>query len=106
MNTNDYQKLIDDLDSLKDYCEEMSRNEPRASWKQDIQMLQEAMDIISDYERMAEYSKRMVLHYETKDKAVSRNGILCCPACGKKVSYNHTHCHWCGKKIGWGNERR
>ena len=21
--------------------------------------------------------------------------------------YNHTHCHWCGKKMGWdGNQRK
>ena len=23
------------------------------------------------------------------------------------VQYNHTHCHWCGKKMGWdGNQRK
>lgn len=103
---NTYEKLIKDLDSLKDYCEEMSKNEPHASWKKDIPMLQEAMDIIGDYERMAECSNRMIQHYETKAQPVRKNGLLCCPVCGKKVPFNHSHCHWCGKKIGWGDARK
>lgn len=101
MAAGDYQKLIGDLDSLKDYCSEMAREQPHASWKKDIATLQEAMDIISDYEKVAPEVGRMSQHYEKADKPIHKSGVWVCPACGKKIPYHHSHCHWCGKKVGW-----
>lgn len=100
---SNYKKIVDDLDSLKDYCSEMAREQPRASWKQDIDTLQEAMDIVSDYEKVAVNEARMSQHYEMTAKPIHKNGIWTCPACGKKIPYHHSYCHWCGKKIGWKN---
>lgn len=64
--------------------------------------LTQAMDIIYDYQSMADEHKRMVEKYETEAPVIKRGmDFYCCPACGKRTSQNHTHCHWCGKKLGW-----
>ena len=64
--------------------------------------LTQAMDIIYDYQSMADEHKRMVEKYETEAPVIKRGmDFYCCPACGKRTSRNHTHCHWCGKKLGW-----
>ena len=44
---------------------------------------------------------RMIQHYETMAKPVHRSGVWCCPSCGKRIQYNHSFCHYCGKRIGW-----
>lgn len=63
--------------------------------------LTQAMDIIYDYQSMADEHKRMVEKYETEAPVIKRGmDFYCCPACGKRTSRNHTHCHWCGKKTG------
>lgn len=63
--------------------------------------LTQAMDIIYDYQSMADEHKRMVEKYETEAPVIKRGmDFYCCPACGKRTSRNHTHCHWCGKKLG------
>lgn len=93
--TSDYRKIMDGLDSLKGECMTGSGSET----------LQEAIDIISDYEKTVAGLNRMVKHYETPEKARRiEAGVYVCPACGKRVSYNHSHCHWCGKSIGWVNK--
>ena len=85
-----YNALIEILDNLKDRCE----NEEAAA-------LQEAMDIISDYEAAVKNEAMMSKHYETVAKPIQKSGVWVCPACGKKIPYNHSYCHWCGKKVGW-----
>lgn len=60
--------------------------------------LTQAMDIIYDYQSMADEHNRMVEKYETEAPVIKRGmDFYCCPACGKRTSRNHTHCHWCGK---------
>lgn len=60
--------------------------------------LTQAMDIIYDYQSMADEHKRMVEKYETEAPVIKRGmDFYCCPACGKRTSRNHTHCHWGGK---------
>ena len=69
--------------------------------------LTQAMDIIYDYQSMADEHKRMVEKYETEAPVIKRGmDFYCCPACGKRTSRNHTHCHWCGKKLGWSRRSR
>ena len=99
--SKEYQKLINDLDSLRDYCKEMAREQPNGSWRNDIESLQEAMDIISDYEKVVSDSNRLIQHYETEARPINRSGVWCCPECGRRVQYNHSHCHYCGKRMGW-----
>lgn len=87
--SKEYQKIIAALDDMKDQCS-------------DIAALQEAMDIISDYEKVVADSNRMIKHYETPEKArrVTEN-FYSCPNCGKGIQFNRSHCQWCGKRIGW-----
>lgn len=84
----DYKDIIESLDGLKDHCEIGPA-------------VREAMDIISDYEKVAVDAARMSQHYETVAKPIMKSGVWVCPACGKKIPYHHSFCHWCGKKIGW-----
>lgn len=98
---NDYKDIIASLDGLKDHCDDMARGEDTEIWKQDVEALQEAMDIISDYEKVAVDAARMSQHYETVAKPIQKSGVWVCPACGKKIPYHHSYCHWCGKKVGW-----
>lgn len=63
----------------------------------------QAMDIIYDYQNMADEHNRMMEKYEREVPVIKRGmDFYQCPACGKRTSRNHTHCHWCGKKLGWG----
>lgn len=86
----EYNALIEKLDNLKDRCE-----------KEEEAALQEAMDIISDYEKIAVDAARMSKHYEMADKPIYKSGVYVCPVCGKKIPHRHSYCHWCGKKVGW-----
>ena len=101
MAAGNYQELINNLDSLKDYCYEASKQHLGRAWGDDVATLYEAMDIISDYEKVAPEAARMSQHYETVAKPIHKSGVWVCPACGKKIPTNHSHCHWCGKKVGW-----
>lgn len=56
---------------------------------------------LQDYHSLAEQHGIMVKKYTIEQKPVWRNGIWCCPACGKKVQYHHSYCHICGKRVGW-----
>lgn len=94
--SKDYKKIISGLESLKVRCKDGIGIE-----EQDIENLREAMDIISDYEKAVTTLSRMQQHYESQDRPIQKSGVWCCPACGKRIQYNHNHCHWCGKRAGW-----
>ena len=87
----EYQEIIDRLDCLREH--NLTETE--------LSVLQEAMDIISDYEKVVSELNRLLQHYETEAKSINRNGAYCCPECGRRVQFNHSHCHYCGKRIGW-----
>ena len=71
------------------------------------QAITDAMDIIYDYQTMAEAHAQMIEKYEKESAVISRGmDIYQCPVCGKRVSRNHSHCHWCGKKLGWKSVRQ
>lgn len=102
--SKEYQNIIKQLESLKDHCSEMAQDGD-APWKNDVAALQEAMDIIADYEKVVDQNNRMAAHYETAEMTIKRQaGIYVCPACGKRVQVGHTHCQWCGKKVTWDRE--
>lgn len=87
-----------------EYSQKITEGDPK-----DVEMaerieeaLTQAMDIVYDYQSMADEHKRMVEKYETEAPVIKRGmDFYCCPACGKRTSRNHTHCHWCGKKLWW-----
>lgn len=67
--------------------------------------LTEAMDIISDYEKVVESLNRMTEQYERPEMTRKiAAGVYVCPNCGKRVQIGHSHCHWCGKRVSWDRE--
>ena len=102
--SKDYQKIIEQLERLREHCSDMAKGGDEV-WKDDETALQEAMDIIHDYESIVASHNRMVEHYETADMTIKRQaGVYVCPNCGKRTQVGHTHCHWCGKKLSWDRE--
>lgn len=67
---------------------------------------EELESTLLDYHDLARQYEDMLTVFYYEEKPVFRNGIWLCPKCGKRIAYNHTHCHWCGKKIGWARTRR
>ena len=68
----------------------------------ELAAVENAIDIISDYDKAAQLSGRLTSEYETAIKAVRMGeNYFACPRCGKRVAYNHTHCHWCGQLMIW-----
>lgn len=69
----------------------------------DVQrLLDEAMDIIYDYEIQSKELARLTDQYETgKPVKMLDKGIYGCPACGRRVRENHLRCGWCGCKLAW-----
>ena len=53
------------------------------------------------YEWIQEEVQELERKYRTEGSPIQKNKIWCCPDCGKRVQINHSHCHWCGKKISW-----
>lgn len=92
--SRDYKNIIKQPNDCRDGCEQMSAD--------GMDVLQEAADIIADYEAMAKHNREMIEKYEKEQPVIKRGmDFYQCPACGKRTSRNHTHCHWCGKKLGW-----
>lgn len=90
--TKDYKKIIAQLDNLQEHTRSMERDGEEI-WKQDSEALQEAMDIISDYEKVVASLNRMIEQYERPE--ITRKiaaGVYVCPNCGKRVQVEwHTH---------------
>ena len=63
--------------------------------------LEEALDILQDYEKQARQAKKDAKHFHTETKPRRENGGWLCPKCKRKVRHNHSYCYWCGKKLGW-----
>ena len=102
--TKDYKKIIAQLDNLQEHTRSMERDGEEI-WKQDSEALQEAMDIISDYEKVVASLNRMIEQYERPE--ITRKiaaGVYVCPNCGKRVRVGHSYCHWCGKRVSWDRE--
>lgn len=87
------------------YTEIIQREDPeseKAEMARDVEgAIKQAMDIIHDYNLSAKVLAQMQRKYCQANKPIRKNGVWCCPDCGRRVAFNHTHCHWCGKKMGW-----
>lgn len=102
--TKDYKKIIAQLDNLQEHTRSME-HDGEEIWKQDSEALQEAMDIISDYEKVVTSLNRMIEQYERPE--ITRKiaaWVYVCPNCGKRVQVGHSYCHWCGKRVSWDRE--
>ena len=98
-----YQKIISRLESLYTHVSDMARGDDADDiWKEDMEALQEAIDIIYDYEKATEQAKELIQKYEVAEIVIQREtDVYVCPVCGRRTGYNHSHCHWCGKKLKW-----
>lgn len=101
--SKNYQKIISRLESLYTHVSHMARGDDVESiWKEDMEALQEAIDIIYDYEKATEQVKELIQKYEVAGAIIRREmGIYVCPMCGKRTEESHFHCNWCGKKLQW-----
>lgn len=102
----DYIELIRQLQSLKDNSESfLDKKEPDSIWAADIAALDEAMDIINDYGQVTAQAARLEAKYETAKEVIRRGmGMYQCPDCMKLVNFGNEHCHWCGRRLGWGQK--
>lgn len=62
---------------------------------------EELESTLQDYHDLAQQYSDLVTRFCYEEKPVHRNGVWMCPACGRRTQHNHSHCHWCGKKLGW-----
>ena len=102
------EKLAARLSEIKDGCE---KDDDRKALEAAISFLDAAndggvtdeldfKDLLFDYGLSAEENDRMRRKFLTAAKVVNKNGVFLCPACGHRVGAMHTHCHWCGKRLG------
>lgn len=50
---------------------------------------------------MAKQYQTLHRKYEAPGKPTHKDGVWHCPACNSRVQINHSHCHRCGKRLGW-----
>ena len=83
-----YSEIIDHLENLKTDNQE------------EAEVIAEACDVIHDYEAAVEQANELIRKYETPLPAIKRSpDFYQCPACSKRTSRGHTHCHWCGQLL-------
>lgn len=66
---------------------------------------EELESTLQDYHDLAQQYGDMLTVFCYEEKPAFCNGKWLCPKCRKRIRHNHTHCHWCGKKIGWGEPK-
>ena len=57
-------------------------------------------DLIFDYNLSVKQNKELHRKFEVVAKVIRADGVFHCPECNRRVSFKHSHCHWCGKKLG------
>lgn len=62
---------------------------------------EELASTLQDYHDLAQQYSDMLTKFGYADKPIRKNGVWVCPDCGKRIQSNHSHCHWCGKRVGW-----
>lgn len=70
-----------------------------------IRDLDELRDVRADDAQRVNEWREMVRLYRTETRPTVKGDIVICPECGRRVSVNNSHCHRCGKKLGWGRVR-
>lgn len=89
----DYKWILKKLESLK------GSTLPSA---EDGAAIDEAMDIITDYEAVTKQLSMMFIKYEAEKAPISRGiGIYQCPDCRAATRPGNAHCWQCGRKLDW-----
>lgn len=113
------EQVLEQLSSLKDICEAYAEDTASdlscltdataletaitmisALQDEGVNNAEELRDWIFDCNLAAKQNKELHRKFEVADKAISRDGVLHCPECNHRVAPKHSHCHWCGKKLG------
>lgn len=63
---------------------------------------EDALDILHDYRIQSKQYAALQKKHLTAGKPLLKGGVWHCPDCSRRVSPNHSFCHRCGKKLGWG----
>ena len=117
MTIND---IINQLGSLRASSAEFAKSDPENEiWQADVTAcetsirildalsgegctdLETTLDFLQDYNSMAKQYQTLHRKYEAPGKPTHKDGVWHCPACNSRVQINHTHCHRCGKRLGW-----
>ena len=108
MTIND---IINQLGSLRASSAEFAKSDPENEiWQADVAACETAIRILAalsgagctDLETtLAKQYQTLHRKYEAPGKPTHKDGVWHCPACNSRVQINHSHCHRCGKKIGW-----
>ena len=113
------ERILEQLSSLKDNSESFAEAEDADPiWQKDIEALEAAIcmistlkdegvndaealkDLIFDYNLSVKQNKELHRKFEVAAKVIRADGVFHCPECNRRVSFKHSHCHWCGKKLG------
>ena len=113
------ERILEQLSSLKDNSESFAKSEDADPiWQKDIEALEAAIcmistledegvndaealkDLIFDYNLSVKQNKELHRKFEVVAKVIRADGVFHCPECNRRVSFKHSHCHWCGKKLG------
>lgn len=96
--SKEYQEIIDDLDAIR-------KNTPDLK-EEDKETLEEAADIIADYETAVSMHADMMQRFLTKEQPTKKAAdLFLCPNCGQKQMGRNMHCPNCGKAIEWDRRR-
>lgn len=98
----DYKRLLSQMESLKQNSQSFITEDSDPIWQADVEALDEAMDIIADYEKVTVQLSEMMQKYEQEKAVIDRGpSVYQCPDCGASAFYGNEHCWRCGRKLGW-----
>ena len=101
--------IITSLDDIKSHCTSEADRNVCAAAISIIYALQdggactveEAKDIICDYNKLAKQYQAMYKQFGIADRTIHKDGVWHCPSCNRRVNPGHSFCHSCGKKLNW-----
>lgn len=117
--------VIEQLEGLQEHCKSFTdKDDPTDIWKGDLAVFEVALpilrevrrqgienaealtDLFFDYNAAATTNETLYKKFLTGTPAIRvREGLWVCPNCKKRTGFNHSHCHWCGKKLAWKGTR-
>jgi len=101
-------RILAQLSDLKDGTEDMETVTALEAAISIIAVLQDegigdaeaVKDLIFDYSLANKQNKEYHRKFDTAARAIPKDGVWHCPECNHRVQPRHSHCHWCGKKLG------
>lgn len=118
MTIND---IINQLGSLRASSAEFAKSDPENEiWQADVTACETSIRILASPERGCCTDLETTLDFlqelqfpgrsstrpstgstRPQGSPPTKTGVWHCPACNSRVQINHSHCHRCGKRLGW-----